>query len=98
MRYIVTLIGKNLCNKKCKNTYFLDYYQRLAQRGKAPCQIYNAAANKFIRIAFAMLKNQTPFRVPGYEESTSDIERKLTSETNRQRAKQAVELLSLCKA
>jgi hypothetical protein len=94
LRYIVTLIGKNLCNKKCRNTYFLNYYDRLAQRGKTPCQIYNAAANKFIRIAFAMLQNQTLFYVPGFEDSTSDIFCKFSIKKNRQAAEQALELLS----
>jgi len=41
-----------------------------------------------------MLQNQTTFYVPGFEESTSDIDRKLTSGKNRQRSKLTVELLS----
>jgi hypothetical protein len=93
LRYIVTLIGKNLCSKACRNTYFIDYYERMNRRGKTPCQIYNAAANKFIRIAFAMLQTQTPFHVAGFEESTSDITCKLSCKKNREAAKQAIELL-----
>jgi len=94
LRYIVTLIGKNLCNKKCRNTYFLNYYNRLARKGKTPCQIYNAAGNKFIRIAFAMLQNQTLFCVPGFEDSSSAILPKFSCRKNREEAKQALELLN----
>jgi len=94
LRYIVTLIGKNLCSKNCANTYFRTYYQRLAKRGKSPSQIYNAAANKFIRIAFAMLQNQTLFYIPGFEDSSSDILRKLSCQKNREAAKKALEFLN----
>ena len=95
LRYIVTLIGKNLCSKKCSNTYFLKYYDRLSKKGKLPCQIYNAAANKFIRIAFAMFRDQKTFHVPGFEESSSDIFGKLSCKKNQQMAKEALELLNV---
>lgn len=92
LRYIVTLIGKNLCSKACRNSYFIDYYERLFKRGKTPCQIYAAAGNKFLRIAFAMLKNQTLFFIPGYEECTSDIIGKLSCKETKQAARQALAL------
>ena len=93
LRYIVTLIGKNLCSKKCRNSYFIDYYERLFIRGKESCQIYAAAGNKFLRIAFAMLKNQTLFFIPGYEECTSDIISKLNCKETKQAARQNLALL-----
>ena len=92
LRYIVTLIGKNLCSKMCRNSYFISYYERLHQRGKSPCQIYVAAGNKFLRIAFAMLRNQTLFYIPGYEECTSDIIRKLSCKETKETAKQTLSL------
>jgi len=94
LRYIVTLIGKNLCSKACWNSYFIDYYERLHQKGKTPCQIYAAAGNKFLRIAFAMLKNQTLFLVPGYENCTSDIIGKLSCKETKKIARQALDFLS----
>ncbi len=94
LRYIVTVIGKNLCSKKCRNTYFIEYYERLRQRDKAPCQIYAAAANKFIRIAYAMLKSQKPFFIPGYEECSSNIIGKLSCKENKEEAEQALALMS----
>lgn len=93
LRYIVTLIGKNLCQKKCCNHYFIDYYERLQKRGKAPSQIYVAAGNKFLRIAFAMLRDQTLFHIPGYEECTSDIIGKLNYKETKSTARQALSLL-----
>ncbi len=94
LRYVVTLIGKNLCSKKCWNSYFIDYYERLQKRGKSPNQIYVAAGNKFLRIAFAMLRNQTLFHIPGYEECTSDIIGKLSCKETKETARQALSLLT----
>jgi len=94
LRYIVTLIGKNLCSKSCRNNYFIDYYERLHKRGKLPNQIYIAAGNKFLRIAFAMLKNQTLFSIPGQAECTSDIINKLSSKESKERARQTLTLLA----
>lgn len=95
LRFIVTLIDRNLCHKKCGNVYFQNYYDRLVRRGESHCQIYNAAANKFIRIAFAMLQNQSLFWVPGYEDSTADITRKFCCKENLETANQAIELLNV---
>lgn len=95
LRYIVTLIGRIICSKKCSNNYFIDYYERLTDKGKAPSQIYAAAGNKFLRIAFAMLKEQKLFHVPGYEQSTSDIYQKLKLRENRELAKQRLALLAV---
>ncbi len=94
LRYIVTLIGKNLCCKQCRNSYFIDFYERLHQRGKLPTQIYAAAGNKFLRIAFAMLKNQTLFEIPGYAESSSDIIGKLSCKETKNAARQTLALLT----
>lgn len=93
LRYVVTLIGKNLCSKMCRNSYFIDYYKRLHQKGKEPCQIYVATGNKFLRIAFAMLRNQTLFYIPGYEECTSDIILKLSCKETMEAAKYALSQL-----
>jgi len=94
LRYIVTLIGKIICSKKCCNSYFIDYYARLSDKGKMPSQIYAAAGNKFLRIAFAMLKEQKLFYIPGYEQCTSDIYKKLKCRENRETARQRLALLT----
>jgi len=94
LRYIVTMIGKNLCNKKCCNRIFVDYYEHLQRRGKCSNQIYAAAGNKFLRIAFSMLKSHTLFYVPGYEDSSSDIIIKLNHKENKTAAKTALALLT----
>ena len=94
LRYIVTLIGKNLCNKKCCNHYFIDYYERMVQRGKTPSQVYAAAGNKFLRIAYAMLKEQKLFHVPGYEQCTSDIIGKFSNKETKEIAGQILALLT----
>lgn len=94
LRYIVTLIGKIICSKSCCNSYFIDYYERLIDKGKMPSQIYAAAGNKFLRIAFAMLKEQKLFHIPGYEQCTSDICKKLKNKENRIIARQRLALLT----
>ncbi len=94
LRYIVTLIGKNLCSKNCHNGYFIDYYERMSQRGKMPSQVYAAAGNKFLRIAYAMLKDQKLFYIPGYEQCTCSIIGKFSNKENKEAAKKAVALLT----
>jgi len=95
LRYIVTLIGKNLCSKQCHNSYFIDYYEGMVQRGKTPTQVYAAAGNKFLRIAYAMLKDQSLFHIPGYEQCTSDITGKLSNKETKERARQVLALLTV---
>ncbi len=86
LRYIVVMIGQNLCSNRSRNTYFLNYYERLKDKGKTPLQIYNAAANKFLRIAFAMLRDLTVFYIPGFEECSSNIASKIAYKANRETA------------
>lgn len=64
LRGVVTMIGKNLCRPKCRNSYFLQFAARLADRGKDPAQRYVAAGNKFIKVAFAMLRDCSLFIFP----------------------------------
>lgn len=96
LRYVVTLIGQNLCSKTNRNKYFIDYYERLFRRGKTPSQIYVAAGNKFLGIAFAMLRDLTTFHVPGFEKSTSDILTKLPHAKKSESSKDALSLLTNC--
>lgn len=93
LRYIVTLIGKNLCSKKCRNSYFINYYEALKKRGKASNQTYIAAGNKFLRIAFALLRDQKLFYIQGYEQCTSDIMSKLSCQETKEKAEQSLSLL-----
>ena len=94
LRYIVTLIGRNLCSKKCHNDYFIEYYERMIQRGKMPSQIYAAAGNKFLRTAFAMLKGHRLFHIPGYEQCTSNIIDKFSNKENKETARKTLALLT----
>ncbi len=43
------------------NDTLKPFYTRLKEKGKRAGKIYIAMGNKFIRIAFAMLKKQKPF-------------------------------------
>lgn len=58
LRYIVYLIGKSLV---MHNDELRPFYLRLKESGKHPRKIFIAMGNKFIKIAFAMLRNQVPF-------------------------------------
>jgi len=55
LRYIVYTIGKCLAQH---NKDLRPYYEGLRNRGKHQRKAYIAIGNKFIRIAFAMLKNR----------------------------------------
>jgi transposase len=49
---------------RCLSTHndaLKPFYTRLKEKGKKAAKIYIAMGNKFIKIAFAMLKNQKPF-------------------------------------
>lgn len=58
LRFIVYTVGKCLAQH---NKDLRPYYERLIQRGKHPRKAFIALGNKFIRIAFSMLKNKKPF-------------------------------------
>jgi len=66
----------------------------MVQRGKTPSQVYAAAGNKFLRIAYAMLKEQKLFHVPGYEQCTSDIIGKFSNKETKEIAGQILALLT----
>ncbi|MDT8858903.1 IS110 family transposase [Alkalihalobacillus sp. MEB130] len=55
LRFIVYTIGKGLAQH---NKDLRPYYEELRNRGKHQRKAYIALGNKFIRIAFAMLKNR----------------------------------------
>lgn len=58
LRYVVYLAGRNLCthNKDLK-----PFYERLKGRGKHARSIFIAMGNKMLKIAFAMLRDRSPF-------------------------------------
>ncbi|MCG1027117.1 IS110 family transposase [Virgibacillus halodenitrificans] len=58
LRFIVYTVGKCLAQH---NQDLKLFYNRLKDKGKHPRKIYVAMGNKFIKIAFAMLKNKQPF-------------------------------------
>jgi transposase len=57
-RYIVFIAGKCLCQH---NADLKPFYQRLKEKGKHARKIYIAMGNKFIKIAYAMLRDGKPF-------------------------------------
>lgn len=59
LRYVVYNIGKSLAQH---NKDVRPYYENLRARGKHQRKAYIALGNKFIRIAFAMLKNRTVYQ------------------------------------
>jgi hypothetical protein len=58
LRFIVYTIGKCLAQH---NNDLSSYYDKLRERGKHQRKAYIALGNKFIRIAFSMLKNRTVY-------------------------------------
>lgn len=58
LRRAVYTAGRSLC---IHNKALMPFYSRLKEKGKKPGMIYIAMGNKFLKIAFAMLKNQQPF-------------------------------------
>ncbi len=61
------------------NEVLKPFYTRLKEKGKSAGKIYIAMGNKFIKIAFAMLKNQKPFECndPSFNYK-QEISKKLT--------------------
>jgi transposase len=59
LRYVVYLVGRNLClhNKDLK-----PFFERLKGRGKHERAIFIAMGNKMLKIAFAMLRNRSAFQ------------------------------------
>lgn len=58
LRRAVYAAGKSLC---AHNEALRPFYLRLKEKGKKYGSIYIAMGNKFLKIAFSMLKNQKPF-------------------------------------
>lgn len=58
LRRAVYTAGKSL---SVHNEALKPFYTRLKEKGKKSGSIYIAMGNKFLKIAFAMLKNQKPF-------------------------------------
>ena len=59
LRYVVYIAGKNLC---MHNKDLMPFYERLKQRGKHERAIFVAMGNKMLKIAFAMLRDRSPFQ------------------------------------
>lgn len=64
LRAIIFTIGKNLSHG---NLYFEDFYKRLKSKGKHTHAAYIAVGNKFLKVAFSMLKRGRPFMPPLWE-------------------------------
>lgn len=64
LRYVAYLAGRNLCmhNKDLK-----PFYDRLKARGKHERAIFVAMGNKMLKIAFAMLRDRSPFQSQCHE-------------------------------
>jgi len=59
LRYVVYLAGRNLC---MHNRDLKPFHERLKGRGKHERAIFIAMGNKMLKIAFAMLRNRSPFQ------------------------------------
>jgi transposase len=57
------------------NEALKPFYTRLKEKGKKAGKIYIAMGNKFLKIAFAMLKNQSPFK---WDNPTFDYKQEVT--------------------
>lgn len=58
LRYVLYNIGKNL---SMHNQDLKPFYHRLKEKGKHSRKVFVAMGNKFIKIAFAMLRDKKPF-------------------------------------
>lgn len=58
LRYTIYNLGRSLA---MHNKDFQPFVMRLKERGKHPRKVFIALGNKFIKIAFAMLRDQKPF-------------------------------------
>lgn len=63
-RYTIYLAGKSL---KIHNPYFKKFANRLKSKGKSGNQINIACGNKFIKVAYAMLRKREFFHPPKWE-------------------------------
>jgi transposase len=59
LRYVVYLAGRNLC---MHNNDLKPFHDRLKERGKHQRAIFIAVGNKMLKIAFAMLRDHSPFQ------------------------------------
>lgn len=59
LRFIIYTVGKSLAQH---NQDLKPFFTRLKEKGKHPRKIYIAMGNKFIKIAFSMLRNNQPFQ------------------------------------
>ena len=69
LRTVIYNIGSNLAYKT--NPYFADFAKRLKENGKRSGQIRIAVGNKFVRVAFAMLREKSLFQPPTWDGNLS---------------------------
>jgi transposase len=75
LRFMVYTVGKCLATH---NKDLRPYYEKLKERGKHARKAFIALGNKFIRIAFSMLKQQKPYESKQSEYSIfQEIKKKL---------------------
>jgi len=91
-RHIIYLAGRSLATGKT-NPYFRTYANKLRKKNKSPNQIYIAVGNKFIKVAFAMLRDHKLFDPPIWEGKslTSNIFDKINIQENKKIALNTLE-------
>ena len=91
-RYIVYLAGRSLATGKT-NPYFKTYADKLRKKNKRANQIYIAVGNKFIKVAFAMLRDHKLFDPPIWEGKslTNNIFDKINIQENKEIALNTLE-------
>jgi transposase len=93
-RTVIYSIGFNLANGKT-NPYFKMFAQRLKANGKKGRQIWIATGNKFIKVAFALLRNKRLFNPPLWNglPLTKDVVSKIKAKANKDVAQKTLDNL-----
>ncbi|MGO0063790.1 IS110 family transposase [Brevibacillus fluminis] len=69
LRFVVYTAGKSL---SLHNTDLRPFYERLKEKGKHARKIHIAMGNKFLKIAFAMLRDKKPFLSQNVQKQYAD--------------------------
>lgn len=93
-RTAIYSIGFNLANGKT-NPYFRTFAERLKANGKKGSQIWIATGNKFIRVAFALLRDKKLFNPPLWNglPLTKNVLSKIKSKENKEVAQKTLDSL-----
>jgi transposase len=94
LRYIISVIGKNLAEH---NPYFTQFATRLKNKGLKGFQIYIALGNKFVHVAYALLRQGAIFCPPTWsgESLEKSLLENIADPTHREQAAATLKTLKL---